>query len=196
MTFGRYVEGLLFIGVAFVPIAVAAYAWRARLLPGWTGPVARLAEIVIGVATVVLVSQVIGAVHLFRVAAMVPALALVGVVGWCVGKESHPGQARSVEEVEGEGLEEATPRPTPTGATLTALVAVSLVAADWATRTVDALHHGMTTADTLWYHMPFAARFVQQDTIVPLHYVDAESVTVFFPANFRAAPCVGHHVHG
>jgi hypothetical protein len=49
----------------------------------------------------------------------------------------------------------------------------------------------MTSADTLWYHLPFAARFVQQDTILPLHYIDSESVTVFFPANSELLHALG-----
>ena len=64
-----------------------------------------------------------------------------------------------------------------------AVVAVSLVVADWTTRTVDAYHHGMTTADTLWYHMPLAARFAQDGSIIPLHFLDVELVTQFYPAN-------------
>ncbi len=63
-----------------------------------------------------------------------------------------------------------------------ALIAVSAVVADWGTRTVAALHHGMTSVDTLWYHMPYAARFVQQSSVTPLHYFDSDPVTVFFPA--------------
>ena len=70
-------------------------------------------------------------------------------------------------------------------------MAVSVVAADWFTRTVDALHHGMTSTDTLWYHMPFAARFVQQGSITPLHFVDSEAVTVFFPASSELVHALG-----
>jgi hypothetical protein len=57
-----------------------------------------------------------------------------------------------------------------------------VVIAEWMTRTVDALHHGITTVDSLWYHMPFAARFVQDGSIVHLHYVDTEPVVPFYPA--------------
>jgi hypothetical protein len=64
-----------------------------------------------------------------------------------------------------------------------AVVVVSLVLADWATRTVDAYHHGMTTVDTLWYHLPLAARFVQDGSITPIHFLDLELVTAFYPAN-------------
>jgi hypothetical protein len=39
--------------------------------------------------------------------------------------------------------------------------------------------------------MPFAARFVQQGTIVPLHYVDNDAVTVFFPASSELFHALG-----
>ncbi len=64
-----------------------------------------------------------------------------------------------------------------------ALVAVSVVVAEWSTKTVAAYHHGILSTDSLWYHMPFAARFVQDGSITALHYVDSEPVTVFFPAS-------------
>lgn len=85
MTSGRYLEGLLFIALALVPIGAAVHVWIRRLLPGWIGPPARLAEIVMGVAVVICVSEVLGAVQLFRIGATVPVLACVGVVAWYVG---------------------------------------------------------------------------------------------------------------
>ena len=187
VTFGRYVEGLLFVALAFVPIGAASFAWRARLVPAWTGAVARLAEIVIGLATVTCVSELLGATHLFRAAAMVPVLAGLGTVGWYYGRRGVQNSVAAEHEM---------PRvPAPSNyqprMKLGALVAVSVVAADWGSRTVDAFHHGMTSADTLWYHLPFAARFIQQGTIVPLHYIDSEPVTVFFPANSELIHALG-----
>ena len=38
----------------------------------------------------------------------------------------------------------------------------------WSTHAVDAVHRGMTHPDTLWYHQPFAARFLQRDTFTGL----------------------------
>ena len=39
----------------------------------------------------------------------------------------------------------------------------------------------MTTADSLWYHLPVAARFVQSGRTTSLHYVDTDSIIAFFP---------------
>jgi hypothetical protein len=188
VTFGRYVEGLALIALAFVPIGAATHAWRSRFLPEWTGPPARLAEIVTGVAAVIFVSEVLGAVHLFRLGVMVPVLAIVGAVGWYAARRHS---VRIVNPAETEGIAETGTRSAPPGSTLAAVVAIGVVAADWGTRTIDALHHGMSTTDTLWYHMPFAARFVQQGTIDHLHYVDSEAVTVFFPASSELIHALG-----
>ena len=71
----------------------------------------------------------------------------------------------------------------PSARNFAALAAVAVVVAEWSTKTVAAYHHGIGSTDSLWYHMPFAARFVQDGSITALHYVDSEPVTVFFPAS-------------
>ncbi len=188
MTVVRYAGGLVLLGAAFVPIGVAAGAWRRRLLPDWTGSLARLSELVIALASVVVVTEVVGAVHLLTLWAVAPVMALAGVAGWWAARTSaHPVVAHHPDGPGQRGERAELPR----SATAVSIVAVSVVIAGWATRTVDAVHHGMYTVDTLWYHLPFAARFVQQGTIVPLHYVDSDSVTVFFPASSELIHALG-----
>ncbi len=189
MTAGRYLEGLLLMAVALVPIGAAARVWRRRLLPGWSGPETVLAEIVMAAAVVLVVAEGLGSVWLLRLWALVPVLAVVGTVAWSVGRRdggAAPGGESGAAE-EGGYRPPAVSRP----ASMAAVVAVSVMAADWFNRTMDSLHHGMTSTDTLWYHLPFAARFAQQGTIVPLHYVDSEAVTVFFPASSELVHALG-----
>ncbi len=130
----------------------------------------------------------LGAAGLFRLAAVTPVFAGVGLAGWYGSRRLAGGPPRRNEPAVAAELD---PPGIPTGAKVAALLAVSVVAASWGTRIVDSLHHGMTGTDTLWYHMPFAARFVQQGTIVPLHYVDSEAVTVFFPATSELFHALG-----
>ncbi len=186
MTLGRYVEGLLYMALAFVPVGMASYRWRARLLPTWRGAVGRLTEVVIGLTTVICVSEVFGTLHLFRVAAIVPALAVVGIAAWWVGRQGGERLVADPEPMDRAGATAPSSR-----SSLVALIATSVLVAEWGSRTVDAFHHGMTSADTLWYHMPLAARFVQQGSITPLHYADSESVTVFFPAMSELVHAIG-----
>lgn len=180
MTLARYLLGVLLGGVALIPLHMASYLWRARLIDRWTGAEARLAEIIGDLAVVICVSEILGSVHLYRVGPMVAALAGVGLAGcWSAGWR-RPRNQPGVDRVSSLQLR---PDPYPLGAILAALAAVSVVVAEWSTRTVAAYHHGMLSTDTLWYHMPFAARFVQDGSITALQYVDSEPVTVFFPAN-------------
>ncbi len=105
---------------------------------------------------------------------MTAALAIVGAGAWFVGSRGPdlPTEPARVmpEDVTGR-----------VGHVIAAL-AVAIVFATWIGRTIAALRHGMETVDTLWYHMPAAARFVQTASTTHLHYFDADPVTVFYPA--------------
>ena len=178
--------GILFLFTALVPVHTASYLWRSRLLGLWTGAQARLAEIVADLTVVICVAEILGSLHLFYVAPVVVALALVGAAG-ILG-------ARRFTWVRSEALAPSPKigrRSPPRVANAAALVAVSVVVAEWSTKTVAAYHHGMPGTDTLWYHMPFAARFVQDGSITALHYVDPDPVTVFFPASSELIHSLG-----
>jgi hypothetical protein len=142
------------------------------------GAQARLVEIVMDVTVLICVSEVLGSMYLYRVGPMVLTLALVGLVAAWAAKRTRrdPSPLSAPPEL-------PTQTPEHPMAKVAALVAVSVVVAEWSTQIVAAYHHGMLSTDTLWYHMPDAARFVQQHSITPLHYFDSESVTVFFPAS-------------
>ena len=80
------------------------------------------------------------------------------------------------------GGAEAESPPEPRAEVGAAVIAVGLAAAQWIAHTMSALAHGMSQSDTLWYHGPFAARFVQErsfDGIGQLGYESAQ----YFPFN-------------
>ncbi len=52
--------------------------------------------------------------------------------------------------------------------------------AEWSISTQIALDEGMYGGDTLWYHMPTAARFAQEGSTLGLHFTDALSLSVWF----------------
>lgn len=190
---GRYAEGILLLAVALVPLQIAAYLWRARFLGSWTGAEARLAEIVIDLTVVIFVSELLGTVHLYRVGPVVGLLAAIGVAGILTARRwaTDPGAVDAVVDTD-----HVTRSAAPRLANLAALVSVAVVVGEWSTRTVAAYHHGILGADSLWYHMPFAARFVQDGSITSLHYVDSEPVTVFFPATSELFHSLGMLVMG
>jgi hypothetical protein len=63
-----------------------------------------------------------------------------------------------------------------------ALGGVTLVAVAWLERTYHAVHNGMTDSDTLWFHVPYAARWVQEGSITALHFTSYEPLTTFYPS--------------
>ena len=69
-----------------------------------------------------------------------------------------------------------------TGARIVAALAVGLVVASWVARTAASLRQGMETVDTIWYHMPTSARFVQIASTTRLHFLDPLTGTAFYPA--------------
>ena len=178
----RYAEGILLLAIALIPLQMAAYLWRSRYLGEWTGAEARLAEIVIDLTVVICVSELLGSVHLYRVGPVVGLLAAIGVVAIWVAK---PWASDSPSVFVKPAIARTTPvqASSPRLASVAALISVAVVVGEWSTRTVQAYHHGILTTDSLWYHLPVAARFVQTGSITPLHYVDSEPVTVFFPAS-------------
>ena len=179
MALERYLAGTIALLIVIAPVGAASHAWVSRLRPDWSGAIARLAEIVVGLAVTLCVLELVGSISLFRKAVVVPALAIVGLSGWWAAR-----RVPRVESSRASPNEALSPAPvSSTSMNVVAVLAVSFVVADWATRTVDAYHHGMTTVDTLWYHLPLAARFVQEGSITPTHFLDLELVTAFYPAN-------------
>jgi hypothetical protein len=141
---------------------------------------------VIALAVVVCTTEFLGAVGLFRLAPITAVLALIGLAGWIaahrLGRRGPSSVTSSMIRTEASSAKESQPRNSR-ASLVVALAAASVVIADWSTRTVDAVNHGMSTPDTIWYHMPFAARFVQQGSITPLHFVDFGTYIAFYPAN-------------
>jgi hypothetical protein len=185
----RYLIGIACIAVAFTPIAFGTRAVRRRFLPSLSGPPAALAEIVIGLSFVVCISELLGTIGLFRIAPVVVAFAASGFGAWRLarrpGPDETPGSVPGVHD-------SAVATPFARWQHAAAIVAVAVVFAEWSTRVADSLQRGMAgTADTLWYHMPVAARFFQTGWTPWLHFSDGNSLTAFYPANSELVHALG-----
>ncbi len=185
MGIARYLIGVVCAAVAFAPLAFGARSLRRRHLPHLFGAPAVLAEIVISLAIVVCVSEFLGSVGLFRLVPIVVAFGFSGAVAWRLAGSttmaSSPGAAERRNVVQLGGWERWA-----------ALGAVAVVVAEWTIRVSDSLQRGMVaTADTLWYHMPVAARFVQTGWTPRLHFADGNSLIVFYPATSELVHALG-----
>src|SRR3954469_15986490 len=153
-------------------MALAAVRLRGRLLPGWGGPPARLAEAVLGVALFLVLLQLLGALGI-----LVPAVLIVAALALGLSLWFGPWLRAA-----GEG--DAPPSPAiPRAQTLLALLAAAFVAAHWATGLQDVWARGMLTFDTLWYHGPFAARIADTGSVWGMHFVDPLYLNWFYPEN-------------
>src|SRR5256885_2528470 len=66
MSTGRYLLGATELTVIAAALGLGAYHLRASLVPAWMGALARLAEFVIGISMLVLVSELLGVFGLFK----------------------------------------------------------------------------------------------------------------------------------
>jgi hypothetical protein len=181
MSTSRYLLGAAELSVIAAALGLAAYHVRALLTPAWTGSLARLAEIVIGISMLILVSQVFGVLGLFKEVPL-----LLGCVG--------AGLITTLL-VRRHGLPEAPVAPEPQSSWLMVgigIAAATLVVVHWALPTGQALDQGMYYQDTTWYHMSFSARFAQTGHIGPLHFTDPLKLAVwFYPQNSELLHGVG-----
>jgi hypothetical protein len=171
MSFGDYLQGSIELLAVAGAMAYAAVALRGRLLPGWSGASARLAEAVLGLSLLVVVLDLVGVVGLYRPGWVLLA-ALVAGIG--IGVALRPPR---------QGIALPAPEVTPIAMGV-AVAAALLVAGHWAMPTQTGLDIGMYLPNTTWHNAPFAARFVQDHQVGALHLTEVLNLTVwFYPQN-------------
>ncbi len=173
MGFTVYTIGITTGLIAVVPLVVGARQLQRTLLTGASRATASLAVIAVVLVTIVVVSEALGTVSAFRRFALCAALAVVGAAGWTVGRRLGPtplARRQAAAPVLGRA------------GNVVAALAVAVVVASWVARTAASYRHGMETIDTLWYHMPNAARYAQSSSTTHILFVDARTATAFFPA--------------
>jgi hypothetical protein len=171
MSFGDYLQGSIELIAVAAAMAYAAVGLRGRLLPGWSGASARLAEVVLGLSLLVVILELVGVVGLYR-PGWVLAAALIAGVGLGVA-------------LRGGGTRAEVPIPPVAPVALAVAVAAALlVVAHWAMPTQVGLDIGMYLPNTTWHNAPFAARFVQESQVGALHFTEVLDLTVwYYPQN-------------
>lgn len=205
MSFGAYLEGLVLLVVCVGALAVGGHALRRRVAPQLRGSIGAIADVVCVLGLLTLTLQAVGVIGVLDRPGVVIGCLLVGAAARAVGARgggtgpatdagATPTDAGTPATDTSAAVAGAGATVADTGRTAVAAVAiagVAVVAAAWLGWTIFAYRNGMETVDTLWYHMPFAARFVQLHNIRHLHYVDGDSITAFYPANSELVHAFG-----
>ena len=180
----EYLLGALELGVVVLALVFTAVRLRRALLPGWTGAPAVVADAIGALTLALVLGELLGTFDLFTPAAyLVGSVALAGAGLWLSrraealrGQEGGEGE-RSVPPVP------PAPEPMPAYAKWIVAVVVAAVFAGWAIPTLTAMAGGMGRADSLWYHMPAAVRFVQTGSMTQFDFFDPIFFAHFYPAN-------------
>ena len=185
-TIARYVLGVVSLAVILGSLGLAAVTLRRLYFPDWTGALARLAEAVIALATLITTLQLLGAVGLFRLLPIVIAALLIGAaVGWAAGiRRTVPRPAASRH-----GWVDNVRAPAPTTTALS-LLAAATVTAVWASPMLQSYDVGIHTFDSVYYHLPWAATFARTGRITPLQY-DIQYMLQFYPASAELLHALG-----
>jgi hypothetical protein len=182
LTLGAYLVGALELAVAAGALAFGAYRLRSLLLGGWSGAPARLAELVLGVTGLIWISEALGTFGGFREGAVLGGLIVAGIAVGLISGTMSAGQRLAPA---------APPAPPSWGpAKVVAVLACAALAAGWMVPTLGALAAGMDRADSLWYHMPLAARFVQTGFLGHIYFFDPVFLASFYPANSEVVHAV------
>lgn len=177
---GAFAAGVVTLAAMVVPLAVAARRVRRRWLPGAAGASAALVEAVTVLAQLYAVGYLLGSIGWFRRLPVVVACIVVGAAIAAVA-----GSRGAIGPPEADDVPES--EPLPRWATWIALGLAALVVAQYGAHVLVSLGRGMYDGDTLWYHAPFASRFVQDGWITRLHFTHGEPLVTYFPANAELA---------
>jgi len=172
MSVARFGLGLLLAAICLVPLCAGAGGLRRTVLPSWTGAPARLAEAVLVLVSLVALLQVLGLVGLLQLLPVALACMATGAAMLVLARRIPAPVA-------------SAPPPAPAASrahNLGAIVTGAVVMAEWATRVIPALDGGIEGADSIWYHLPQAAGFVQDGSITHVQFFETGAGTAFYPA--------------
>jgi hypothetical protein len=178
---GAYLLGVIELVALVAALALGAHRVRALLLPAWTGAPARLAELVLGIAALVWVSEALGTFGAFEEYAVLGTGIVVGLAAGLIATRLPRGRS----------ADPAPPAPPAWSvAKVLAVLACGGVAAGWMVPTLGTFAAGMDRTDSLWYHMPLAASFVQTGYLGHIYFFDPIFLASFYPANSETVHAV------
>jgi hypothetical protein len=176
---GDYVLGSIGLLAVVLSMAIAGRTARRAALPGWTGMPGLLADSVLAIGILVVISELLGLFGILDGVLLVAACVIVG--GGAIRLEPMLIRAGARVAHGGTGPDQReAPRAHPfeLGA---AIVIALIVVAQWAGPTLLALDRGIYGGDSLWYHLPLAAHIAETGSVTSLLYTDPLYLNWFYP---------------
>ena len=168
-SFASYIGGCFAVIGIVSALGLGGYWLRRWIVPEFSGALARLADATIGTGLLVLSLELLGSLSILRLGWIVVICIGLGLLAALLGWSKAPREGREVAAPQVQKI-----------ALLIALAVASFTVAEWTFPSQLALDQGMFGGDTTWYHMPFAARFAQEHSIVHLHFTDPLRLAAWF----------------
>lgn len=196
MTLTRLLLGLAVSGVVLATLSRAVRRIRVRLLPKLSTLEGFLADSTLLVGLVALVSEALGVIGWFAPWPLVLALIAVAALTLIVDHLSRSPQGEPSEPKEREPIHTTESSPEPRWLVWVATVSIGVVAAMWTWDIPAVYGHGIFDWDSLWYHLPAAADFVQSHSLTGLHLYSADILISTYPFGSELMIAVGMLVAG
>ena len=168
-SFGSYIGGCFAVIGIVSALGLGGYWLRRWIVPEFSGALARLADATIGTGLLVLSLELLGSLSILRTGWIVIVCIGVGLGAALLGWSKAPKDGREISAPQVQKI-----------ALIIALAVASFTVAEWTFPSQLSLDQGMFGGDTTWYHMPFAARFAQEHSIVHLHFTDPLRLVAWF----------------
>ena len=166
---GSYIGGCFAVIGILCAVGLGGYWLRRWIVPEFSGALARLADIAIAVALLVLALELLGTLSILRLGWIVVTCIAVGLLAALIGWRRAPRDATAI----------AAPKA-QRAAFWIAIGVATVTVAEWTVPALLSLEQGMFGGDTTWYHMPFAARMAQEHSTVHLVYTDPLRLVAWF----------------
>jgi hypothetical protein len=166
---GSYIGGCFAVIGIVSALGLGGYWLRRWIVPEFSGALARLADATIGTGLLVLSLELLGSLSILRTGWIVIVCIGVGLGTAWLGWSKAPQDSREIAAPQVQKI-----------ALIIALAVASFTVAEWTFPSQLSLDQGMFGGDTTWYHMPFAARFAQEHSIVHLHFTDPLRLAAWF----------------
>ena len=184
MTAGFYGKGVFALLFVVGPWVVASIVSIRALAPRWPASLRALGASIIGIAGVIVSSELVGTFDQFRRAPLIAASLLLAVV---VTVASRQIGART-----NDGVAPVAPVSVKlTAAGAVALAAAALVVGLWTNDAASTYRNGITEYDSQSYHLSHAAGFVQHESTRHIDYSTADDSAPYHPLNVELLHGVG-----